>query len=179
MTQSPAGVTRVALRAALGRDVPQRHAGMNVRCDISIAQSRQSASGPPKSRLLGALVGRSIEVRLSSKADVRLAAVIDHHGPQADMAHLIGPRGHEDLVSDASAIGPLSEPSSSLRKFQSKNSTAPVSRLYIAPVILTPPFASISASTGLSFRISATSWASAAHDPGHAARASALVGTRD
>ena len=27
-----------------------------------------------------ALVGRSIEVRLSSKADVRLAAVIDHHG---------------------------------------------------------------------------------------------------
>ena len=30
-----------------------------------------------------ALVGRSIEVRLSSKADVRLAAVIDHHGPAA------------------------------------------------------------------------------------------------
>jgi hypothetical protein len=29
-----------------------------------------SPSGQPKSRLLGALVGRSIEVRLSSKADV-------------------------------------------------------------------------------------------------------------
>jgi len=69
--------------------------------------------------------------------------------PHADMAHLIGPRSHEDLV-------PLSEPSPSLRKLQSKNSTAPVSRLYIAPVILTPPFASISASTGLSLRISAT-----------------------
>jgi hypothetical protein len=76
--------------------------------------------------------------------------------PQADRAHLIGPRGHEDLVSDASAIGPVSEPSSSLRKLQLKNSTAPVSRLYIAPIILTAPFASISASTGLSFRISAT-----------------------
>src|SRR5437868_14663231 len=42
-----------------------------------------------------------------------------------------------------------------LQNLQPKNSTAPVSRLYIAPVILTPPFASISARTGLSFRISA------------------------
>jgi hypothetical protein len=45
---------------------------------------------------------------------------------------------------------------SSYGSFQSKNSTAPVSRLYIAPVILIPPFAWSSASTGLSFRISAT-----------------------
>ena len=42
------------------------------------------------------------------------------------------------------------------RELQLKNSTAPVSRLYIAPVILTVPLASSSASTGLSFRISAT-----------------------
>ena len=42
------------------------------------------------------------------------------------------------------------------RELQPKNSTAPVSRLYIAPVILTVPLASSSASTGLSFRISAT-----------------------
>jgi Putative transposase of IS4/5 family (DUF4096) len=88
----------------------------------------------------------------------RRAGVCPKGLPQADMAYLIVPSGHEDLVNrfDASAIGPLAEPSSSLRKLQSKNSTAPVSRLYIAPVILTPPFASISASTGLSFRISAT-----------------------
>ena len=36
---------------------------------------------------------------------------------------------------------------------QPKNSTAPVSRLYIAPVILIVPLASSSASTGLSFRM--------------------------
>src|SRR5450759_5787453 len=36
-----------------------------------------------------------------------------------------------------------------------KKSTTPVSRLYIAPAILIAPFDSISASTGLSLRISA------------------------
>ena len=39
---------------------------------------------------------------------------------------------------------------------QSKNSTAPVSKLYIAPVILMPPLDSNSASTVLSFRMFAT-----------------------
>jgi len=58
------------------------------------------------------------------------------------------------IVRSSDATGLLQEPKSP--EPQSKNSTAPVSKLYIAPVILTPPFASISASTGLSFRISAT-----------------------
>jgi hypothetical protein len=31
------------------------------------------------------LVGRSTEVRLCSKADVGLAAVIDHHGPKSEV----------------------------------------------------------------------------------------------
>jgi hypothetical protein len=35
--------------------------------------------------LLCAHVGRLTEVRLSSKADVRLPAVIDHHGPTRDI----------------------------------------------------------------------------------------------
>jgi hypothetical protein len=35
-----------------------------------------------KERQLCALVGRSTEVRLSSKADIGLASVIDHHGPK-------------------------------------------------------------------------------------------------
>ena len=39
-----------------------------------------------------ALVGRSAEVRLCSKADVNLATVIDHHGPIGDIA-LLAPRG--------------------------------------------------------------------------------------
>jgi hypothetical protein len=66
------------------RELPRRYAGVNVRFDIPIAQCRQSASGQPKSRLLGAHVGRSTEVRLCSKADVNLATVTDHHAPLAD-----------------------------------------------------------------------------------------------
>src|SRR4029077_5514248 len=43
----------------VGRKPPQQYAGENVRFDISIAQSSRSDVGPTKSRLLGALVGRS------------------------------------------------------------------------------------------------------------------------
>ena len=64
--------------------------------------------------------------------------------PQVDMAYLIGPRGHEDLIDRTLfQSARFRSRDSSFRKLQSKNSTAPVSRLYIAPVILTPPFASI------------------------------------
>jgi hypothetical protein len=48
------------------------------------AESRRSAIGQLRSRLICALVGRSTEVRLCSKADVNLATVTDHHGPFSD-----------------------------------------------------------------------------------------------
>jgi|SRR5580704_15577982 hypothetical protein len=53
----------------LGRGLPRHYAISDVRFGISIAQSRQSASGPPKSRLLGAHCGRSWPARPFSKAD--------------------------------------------------------------------------------------------------------------
>ena len=56
------------------------HRYPNVRSSELSPQSGQTVFGPPKSRLLGALVGRSTEVRLRSKANVRLAVLIDHHG---------------------------------------------------------------------------------------------------
>ena len=58
------------------------------------------------------------------------------------------------IVRSSDATGLLQEPKSP--EPQSKNSTAPVSKLYMAPAILTAPFASSSARTELSCRIPAT-----------------------
>jgi hypothetical protein len=52
--------------------------------DTAGAHAHTSAARRSHRQPFCALVGRSTEVRLSSKADVRLAAVINHHGPEAD-----------------------------------------------------------------------------------------------
>jgi hypothetical protein len=54
----------------LGRKPPQCYAGKNVRFDISIAQSRRSGVGQPKSRLLGAHAGRPRSLLIFPKADI-------------------------------------------------------------------------------------------------------------
>jgi len=48
---------------------PQHYAGKNVRFNISIAQSSRFGIGPPKSRLLGAHVGRPRSLLTFPKAD--------------------------------------------------------------------------------------------------------------
>jgi hypothetical protein len=80
---------KVAMRAKTGRLSLSNMSARMCPLRFQPLESRHSRIGPPKSRLLGALVGRSIEVRLSSKADIRLAAVIDHHGPIADSRTLL------------------------------------------------------------------------------------------
>ena len=76
-------ILRPDATTGIGRELPRDRVETNVRFSLSIAQTRRSAFGQLRSRLICALVGRSTEVRLCSKADVRSAAVIDHHGPRA------------------------------------------------------------------------------------------------
>ena len=69
--------------SALGQAVPIDSARRMSAFRFLSPGNCHSGIGPSKSRLLRALVGRSTEVRLCSKADVRSATVIDHHGPKA------------------------------------------------------------------------------------------------
>jgi len=71
---------------------------------------------------------------------------------------LLGPESKTAAsASDSARISMLASREALVgHSIQSKNSTAAVSTLYIAPVILIVPFASSSARIGLSFRMPAT-----------------------
>jgi hypothetical protein len=53
---------------------------VNVRFDMSIAESSRSGVGPPKSRLLGAHVGRPRSLLTFPKADITSFGSADQYG---------------------------------------------------------------------------------------------------